>query len=223
MLTCEESQPLICIFFKKNLAYNLLNYRNDSKKHLCLCKNKMNNLKNKLLVAMPNMADPYFAESVVLLCEDNDDGVLGLIINKPISQMKVVGAGLKNKFFKDLISESEKIYFGGPVMLHEACVLSEKDNSNVLFDISEKIKLSNDLDLIQKILFDDKNPKNTKLIFGHAAWDTNQLQNEIKRGDWLIYNNTEQIFNTSPKLIWGSLIKSFGLDQLNITGVGGVS
>jgi putative transcriptional regulator len=193
------------------------------KKHLCLCKNKMNNLKNKLLVAMPNMADPYFAESVVLLCEDNDDGVLGLIINKPISQMKVVGAGLKNKFFKDLISESEKIYFGGPVMLHEACVLSEKDNSNVLFDISEKIKLSNDLDLIQKILFDDKNPKNTKLIFGHAAWDTNQLQNEIQRGDWLVYNNTEQIFNTSPKLIWGSLIKGFGLDQLNITGVGGVS
>jgi putative transcriptional regulator len=108
-------------------------------------------------------------------------------------------------------------------MLHEACVLSEKDNSNVLFDISEKIKLSNDLDLIQKILFDDKNPKNTKLIFGHAAWDTNQLQNEIKRGDWLIYNNTEQIFNTSPKLIWGSLIKSFGLYQLNITGIGGVS
>ena len=183
----------------------------------------MNSLKNKLLVAMPNMTVPYFAESVVLLCEDNDGGVLGLIINKPISQMKVVGAGLKNKFFKDLISESEKIYFGGPVMLHEACVLSEKDNSNILFDISEKIKLSNDLDLIQKILFDDKDPKNTKLIFGHAAWDSDQLQNEIKRGDWLIYNNTEHIFNTSPKLIWGSLIKSFGLDQLNITGVGGVS
>jgi len=183
----------------------------------------MNNLKNKLLVAMPNMADPYFAESVVLLCEDSDDGILGLIINKPISQMKVVGAGLKNKFFKDLISESEKIYFGGPVMLHEACVLSEKDNANILFEISEKIKLSNDIDLIQKILFDDKNPKNKKLIFGHAAWDKDQLQNEIKRGDWLVYNNTEQIFNTNPKLIWGSLIKSFGLDQLNITGIGGVS
>ena len=183
----------------------------------------MNGLKNKLLVAMPNMADPYFAESVVLICRDGPDGLFGLIINKPISQMKVVGAGLKNKFFKDLISESEKIFFGGPVMLHEACVLSENDNANILFDISEKIKLSNDLDLIQKILFDDKNPKNTKLIFGHAAWDTDQLQDEIKRGDWLIYNNTEEIFNTSPKLIWGMLIKNFGLDQLNITGIGGVS
>jgi putative transcriptional regulator len=67
----------------------------------------MDNLKNKLLVAMPNMIDPYFAESVVLLCEHNNEGVLGLIINKPISQMKVVGVGLKNKFFKDLIAESE--------------------------------------------------------------------------------------------------------------------
>ena len=58
----------------------------------------MNNLKNKLLVAMPNMADPYFAESVVLLCEDNDDGVLGLIINKHISQMT----------FQELITEAHQ-------------------------------------------------------------------------------------------------------------------
>ena len=108
-------------------------------------------------------------------------------------------------------------------MLHEACVLSETDNSNILFDISEKIKLSNDLDLIQKILFDDKNPKNTKLIFGHAAWEVDQLQDEIKRGDWLVHDNTEQIFTTNPKLIWGSLIRYFGLDQFNITGIGGIS
>ena len=183
----------------------------------------MNSLKNKLLVAMPNMADPYFSESVVLIYEDNSGGVLGLIINRPISQMKVVGAGLKNKFFKDLISESEKIYFGGPVMLHEACLLSENNNSNILFDISEKIKLSNDLDLIQKILFDDKAPKNTKLLFGHAAWDKDQLKNEIKRGDWLVDHSIAQIFTMNPKLIWGSLIKNFGLDRLNITGIGGVS
>ena len=183
----------------------------------------MNSLKNKLLVAMPNMADPYFAESVVLVCEDSADGVLGLIINKPISQMKVVGAGLKNKFFKDLISESEKIYFGGPVMLHEACILSKNNNSNILFETSEKIKLSNDLDLIQKILFDDKTNKNTKLIFGHAGWGTDQLNGEIKRGDWLVSHSVEQIFTVHPKLIWGSLIKTFGLDKLNITGIGGVS
>ena len=99
----------------------------------------MKSLKNKLLVAMPNMTDPYFAKSVVLVCEDSKEGVLGLIINKPISQMKVVGSGMKNKFFKDLIAESEKIYFGGPVMLHEACVLSETKSSSILFDISEKI------------------------------------------------------------------------------------
>jgi len=183
----------------------------------------MNSLKNKLLVAMPNMADPYFAESVILICEDSDEGVLGLIINKPISQMKVVGAGLKNKFFKDLISESEKIYFGGPVMLHEACVLSEKENSNILFDISEKIKLSNDLDLIQKILFDDTDPKNTKLIFGHAAWDTNQLQDEIKRGDWLIQDYSDSIFNSPPKDLWNELIHVFGLDDYGFVGAGGIA
>lgn len=183
----------------------------------------MNNLKNKLLVAMPNMVDHYFAESVVLVCEDGPDGVLGLIINKPISEMKIMGSGLKNKVVKNLMSESEKIYFGGPVMLHEACVLSENENENIVFDISKKMKLSNNLDSIQKILFDDKKTQNTKLIFGHAAWDKNQLNNEIKKGDWLISYNVDQVFSMNPKLIWGSLIKNFGLDRLNITGIGGVS
>tara|TARA_X000000368_G_scaffold418605_1_gene418963 strand:+ start:6800 stop:7351 length:552 start_codon:yes stop_codon:yes gene_type:complete len=183
----------------------------------------MNNLKNKLLVAMPNMVDPYFAESVVLICEDGRDGVLGLIINKPISEMEIMGSGLKNKAVKHLMSESEKVYFGGPVMLHQACVLSENDNENILFDISEKMKLSSDLDSIQKILFDDKNTQNAKLIFGHAAWGKDQLNNEIKRGDWLISHNMEKIFSINPKLIWGILIKNLGLDRLNITGIGGVS
>ena len=172
---------------------------------------------------MPNMVDPYFAESVVLICEDGRDGVLGLIINKPISEMEIMGSGLKNKAVKHLMSESEKVYFGGPVMLHQACVLSENDNENILFDISEKMKLSSDLDSIQKILFDDKTPKNTKLIFGHAGWGTDQLNGEIKRGDWLVSHSVEQIFTVHPKLIWGSLIKTFGLDKLNITGIGGVS
>ena len=57
---------------------------------------------------MPNMTDPYFAESVVLLCEHNNEGVLGLINYKPNSQMKVVGAGLKKKYLKAIIAESEK-------------------------------------------------------------------------------------------------------------------
>ena len=82
----------------------------------------MKSLKNKLLISMPNMVDPYFAKSVIFICEDDTTGTMGIIVNKPISQMKIVGSGIKNKIFEDIINESEKIFFGGPVGLNEACI-----------------------------------------------------------------------------------------------------
>ena len=59
----------------------------------------MKSLKNKLLISMPNMVDPYFAKSVIFICEDDVNGTMGVIVNKPISQMKIINAGIKNKIF----------------------------------------------------------------------------------------------------------------------------
>ena len=144
----------------------------------------MKSLKNKLLISMPNMVDSYFAKSVIFICEDDANGTMGIIVNKPISQMKIINTGIKNKIFEDIINESEKIFFGGPVGLNEACIVQKTTGKSD--DFSEKIELSTDLDLIQEILFNEETPKDTKLIFGHASWGKSQLQEEIKRGDWLI-------------------------------------
>ena len=77
----------------------------------------MDTLKNKLLVAMPNMADPYFSKSVIFICEYNKNGAVGFIINKPISTMKVLGSGIKDKFFKDLNIKNLQIYFDHELQL----------------------------------------------------------------------------------------------------------
>mgnify|MGYP005706663153 CR=1 FL=1 len=91
---------LICFsYFLKKLTYNLLNSGHDSKKDLCFIKQKMKSLKNKLLISMPNMVDSYFAKSVIFICEDDANGTMGIIVNKPISQMKIINAGIKNKIF----------------------------------------------------------------------------------------------------------------------------
>ena len=183
----------------------------------------MGTLKNKLLVAMPNMTDPYFSKSVIFICEYNRDGAVGFIINKPISTMKVLSSGIKDKFFKDLITQSKKIYFGGPVSIHEACILSNDNIEDINFNTNETIKLSNDFELIKKILFDDKEFKNTNLLFGHSAWEKNQLDNEIKNGDWLVHDSPEILFNKNPKTLWRDLIKLFGFDKFKMTGISGVS
>ena len=181
----------------------------------------MKSLKNKLLISMPNMVDPYFAKSVIFICEDDVNGTMGVIVNKPISQMKIINAGIKNKIFEDIINESEKIFFGGPVRLNEACIVQKTTGKSD--DFSEKIELSTDLDLIQEILFNEKTPKDTKLIFGHASWGKSQLQEEIKRGDWLIQECSNSIFQSSPKNLWNELIHTFGLDIYGFIGTGGVS
>ena len=181
----------------------------------------MKSLKNKLLISMPNMVDSYFAKSVIFICEDDKNGTMGIIVNKPISQMKIISSGIKNKIFEDILNESEKIYFGGPVNLNEACIV--RKNTGEADDFAEKIELSTDLDLIQKILFSDKTPKDTKLIFGHASWDRDQLKNEIERGDWLIQNYSDSIFNIPPKNLWKKLIHMFGLDSYSFIGASGIS
>ena len=65
--------------------------------------------------------------------------------------------------------------------------------------------------------------KNTKLLFGHSAWEKNQLDNEIKNGDWLVHDSLENLFEKNPKTLWKDLIKRFGFDKFKMTGVSGVS
>ena len=77
--------------------------------------------------------------------------------------------------------------------------------------------------LIQEILFNKETPKNTKLIFGHASWEKNQLQNEIQRGDWLIQEYRDSVFKSNPKDLWSELIQAIGLDDFGFLGTSGIS
>ena len=181
----------------------------------------MKTLKNKLLISMPNMVDPYFAKSVIFICEDSINGTTGIVINKPVSEMKIINSGIKNKIFEDIVKQSKKIFFGGPLNLNEACVVENIFDSNI--DFSKKIQLSTDLDLIQKILFNDQTSEGTRLIFGHAGWDKQQLEEEIKRGDWIIQDYDSSIFSTPPQNLWHNMISVFGLDEFNFVGTGGIS
>ncbi len=102
-------------------------------------------------------------------------------------------------------------------------LLKKSGGTKRVEDFAEKIELSTDLSLIQEILFNEKTPKNTKLIFGHAAWDKNQLKEEIERGDWLIQEYSDSVFKSSPKDLWNELINMFGLDNYGFVGTSGIS
>src|SRR5438045_4727407 len=81
------------------------------------------NLTNHFLIAMPNMVDPYFARTLTFICEHNDQGALGVVVNRPIEM--TLGA-LFDRLSLRLTSQilvNEPVYFGGPVQTERGFVL----------------------------------------------------------------------------------------------------
>lgn len=93
------------------------------------------NLQHHILIAMPSLDDPYFARSVVYLCEHNENGAMGLVINKPIEQLSVGKILQKLKISPDIRDENQSlekpVLVGGPVSEENGFVLHSGDKSTL--------------------------------------------------------------------------------------------
>ena len=178
---------------------------------------KKNVLNNHLLIAMPQLNDTIFKKSVILICEDNQEGTMGIIVNKPISTKDSNSKIIINKF------TSDKIYFGGPVNLNNCFILHDSS-----YSLNKSLPISNDILLTSsnQIIKDIKKglgPENFKFNMGYAGWDAGQLKQEIKNGDWLIMPNPKKfIFEIPDEQKWDFVINKLGLNiDDNWDGAGG--
>ena len=109
------------------------------------------------------------------------------------------------------------IFFGGPVLLNKGLVLhrSHTQTKNSI-KISEEISITDYKNANNFI--NRGNISNCKLLLGHAGWSAGQLEQEIKKGDWLIQNTSPDfIFRTSPKKMWQDATSSLGIESGSIT------
>jgi putative transcriptional regulator len=161
---------------------------------------------------MPHMNDPFFSKSVVLICDHNSHGSMGVIINKKLDQEK--SNPLSDE--EDLNNE-RVIFFGGPVMVNFTLLLhDEKKLEDSSYKISDNLFLSNNNLPNNKIRISNK-----KFISGYAGWSKNQLEKEIKNGDWIVQKaRNDLIFGTDCEKIWNSAIEllGFNYDDLSING-----
>ena len=162
---------------------------------------------------MPHMNDPFFSKSVVLICDHNSHGSMGVIINKKLDQEKSNPVSDE----KDLNNE-RVIFFGGPVMVNFTLLLhDEKKLEDTGYKISENLFLSNNGFNNNKIRISNK-----KFISGYAGWSKGQLENEIKNGDWIIQKaRNDLIFETDCEKIWSNSIKSLGFNYNDLSINGG--
>ena len=178
------------------------------------------NLRNYLLISTPGLNDSIFRKSIILLCEHDKNGAMGLILNKPI-----LSDNNKSSFLKEIFENMKidsKIYFGGPVNLQHCFVLHDES-----YLTTDTVKISNEVSLTSnnKIIDDIKNnigPENYKINMGYAGWDKGQLEDEIKNGDWLIKPFSQNfIFNISDQDMWEFSTMDLGLDPNNFMGKSG--
>ena len=175
----------------------------------------MKSLKNKILISMPNMTDPLFKKSIVYIFEHDINGAIGLIINKDLNSLKFNSSFKQENFHKE--ASDKEVLFGGPMQTETGIVLhgtlSKKTTST---PITKTLFFSNDRDILRRIIA----AKNIqyRIIFGHSAWDSGQLENELKNGDWIAKSiNDAFIFDNQLENMWIQAISSIS-DNLSLGG-----
>ena len=175
-------------------------------------------LTNQFLIAMPGMADETFAGTVVYLCEHNEKGALGLVINKPID------IKLKNLFEKvelklaggEAIGE-EPVYFGGPVQTERGFVLHEKQPTagsrySSTLSIAGGLEMTTSKDVLEAMAVGG-GPQRVLVTLGYSGWQAGQLEDEIGRNGWLTVGADPQvIFDTPVEKRYDRAVSLLGID-----------
>jgi putative transcriptional regulator len=147
---------------------------------------QFNSLANQFLIAMPQMLDPNFSGTLTYICEHNEEGAMGIIINRPI---KVGLNDILLQLDMPIIEKSRPICWGGPVqqdrgfIIHTACSEPEKQWESSM-EISKGINLTSSKDII-KAIAEDRGPEKFIIALGYAGWGSGQLEQELAENTWL--------------------------------------
>jgi putative transcriptional regulator len=158
----------------------------------------------KFLVASRDLPDPNFAKSVVLLVQYDDDGVVGLIVNRrskvPLSRVLGDVPGAKDR--------PDPIYAGGPVGKTGVLALLRApakpgDAKRVFADVY----LISSKELLQKTIASPATSNAFHVYLGYAGWAPGQLEHEVDLGAWYIFHgNAAAVFDSDPDTLWSRLI-----------------
>lgn len=186
-------------------------------------------LQSQLLIAMPSMGDPYFKQTVTLICQHNDAGCFGLTINRPIQITLDELFGQLNISTENALIKGELALKGGPVQPEQGFVIhdivSDSDSSTKTWE--NTLKINDDLAVTasRDILFDiakGEGPENFLLALGCASWTSGQIEQEVLDNAWLNCPTDNKIlFDTPFDKRWHSAIDILGFDVNLISDVAG--
>lgn len=169
--------------------------------------NKIEPAKGKLLLSDPFMDEEFFRRSVVFICDYNEEGSFGFIVNNYLPlNLRELGPN-----FPDIVAQ---LTIGGPI-----------DNDNLYFihtlgnqieealPITDKIYLGGNFEQLTKII--EQNPetlKQVRFFIGYSGWSKAQLEDEIKENNWVVINlpSVDELFKDKAKHTWNSYMQRLG-------------
>jgi len=179
-------------------------------------------LTGQLLIAMPAMEDPRFAQSVIYLCAHTSEGAMGLVINRPLVRPS----------FEELLRQLEiapvpparhiRLWAGGPVDNGRGFVLHTADwTGDGSLRVNERLALTASLDVL-KAIAEGGGPREGLLALGYAGWGPGQLESEMQQNAWLNVAAEEAlVFDSSHDTKWRRALATLRIDPLLLSAVAG--
>ncbi len=178
------------------------------------------NFTNQFLIAMPGMGDGTFAGTVVYMCEHNDKGALGLVINKPIDiKLKSLFEKVELTLDRSDLADAP-VYFGGPVQTERGFVLHERlggeegqgGHYNSSLQIPGGLEMTTSKDVLEA-LSNGAGPKKVLVTLGYSGWGAGQLEDEMSRNGWIHVNaQADIIFDTPVEQRYARALSLLGID-----------
>jgi len=180
------------------------------------------NLTHHFLIAMPAMADTCFSKTLTYICEHNEQGALGIVINR------TVDLTLENLFDQlkipcdNSVRKGLPVLFGGPVQLDHGFVLHQPagDWQSTLIT-NHELGLTTSLDILQAIA-NGEGPEKILVTLGYAGWAPGQIEHELAQNAWLTVTASPNIiFELSPDERLPAAMRMLGIDFSSLSGEAG--
>ena len=171
------------------------------------------------LIAAPSLRDPNFDHALLFMCVHNDDGAMGLVLNRPAPLS--VGDVMVQVGIESDVSHPQSVFFGGPVAMERGMLLYDGAGSAETYAetlaIGEDLHLCQDKEIIRAIACGG-GPSRFELFLGHAGWAPGQLETEIAQGAWIPTDYSKDlIFETPVGRRWETAIDAAGLTTAGLS------
>lgn len=190
----------------------------------------MQSLKGQFLVAMPEMGDERFRDSVIYLVGHGDEGAMGLAVNHSLEDMRFADIleELKIGDKDDIIRLPEyvrdrEVLRGGPVQRSRGFVLHSSDyfREGNSYSVTEEICLTATLDVLKAIAFKNS-PSDALFALGYCGWSPGQLEGEIKRNGWLtVPFSRDLLFETPIAQRYEAALARLGITRASLSSFSG--